>query len=144
MQQCLAFLTHPGYPDDCLSTKHPPSLQQVFLLLPATTPIVSVNTDGDSKETLSCSVCYRWQNAQSQTGAGIQGNSSLKRHQGECEASLDPKPGKVITYSDQNQVSGSVSFTAGGSHLVQTAPGPPRPGSFSCVLTSQGSRLRGP
>lgn len=91
-------------------------------------PTDSANTDGDSKDTLSCSVCYRWQNAQSQTSVGIQGNSSLKRHQGECETSLDPKPGEVITYCDQNQVSGSVSFTAGGStrhgsHLVQTAPG---------------------
>lgn len=77
LQQCLAFLTHqervsPGYP--VMSEHQTSSLPPAGVSAPPCHhPAVSANTDGDSKDTLSCSVCYRWQNAQSQTSVGIQG-----------------------------------------------------------------------
>lgn len=55
----------------------------VFALpVPPPPPLqATANIGGDSKGTLSFSICYRWQNAQDQPCTGISGrNSILKNH----------------------------------------------------------------
>lgn len=83
--QCLAFLRHPARQ----SNQPPPwaledSLHQAGVLtLPVPAPPLqaTANIGGDSKGTLSFSICCRWQNAQDQPSTGITGRySGLKRH----------------------------------------------------------------